>query len=253
MDRIYKVFLLSFFIFSLASSPSLKSAEAIDAQKLLEQGDDNLWSNTKFISGRLIIDNGRKIRTLTQDSWMEGINRSYTHYKSPAREKGTKMLKIKGKLWMYTPRTDRKILIAGHLLRQSLMGSDLSYEDMMEDHKLSKSYTATFDSFASIGTIKCAVLNLTARDKKTTYQTRKVWVNPEDKTVLKEERSAKSGKLLKRILFKDYEIISGRKFPRTMIFKDLLKENTKTTYKFDVIEFDIEIPPSYFSQSILKR
>jgi len=253
MDRVYKLFLLGFFFFSLASSPSLKSAEAIDAQKLLEQVDDNLWSNTKFISGRLIIDNGRKIRTLTQDSWMEGIDRSYTHYKSPAREKGTKMLKIKGKLWMYTPRTDRKILIAGHLLRQSLMGSDLSYEDMMEDHKLSKSYTATFDSLASIGTIKCAVLNLTARDKKTTYQARKVWVNPEDKTVLKEERSAKSGKLLKRILFKDYEIIGTRKFPRTMIFKDLLKENTKTTYKFDVIEFDIEIPPSYFSQSILKR
>ncbi|MBT3368273.1 MAG: outer membrane lipoprotein-sorting protein, partial [Nitrospina sp.] len=32
-----------------------------------------------------------------------------------------------------------------------------------------------------------------------------------------------------------------------------LKENTKTTYKFDVIEFDIEIPTKYFSQSILKR
>ena len=253
MDRTYKVFLLSFFLFSLASSPLLKSAEAIDAQKLLEQVDDNIWSNTKFISGRLIIDNGRKIRTLTQDSWMEGIDRSYTHYKSPAREKGTKMLKVKGKLWMYTPRTDRKILIAGHLLRQSLMGSDLSYEDMMEDHKLSKSYSATFDSFTNINKVRCAILNLTARDKKTTYQTRKVWVNPEDKTVLKEERFAKSGKLLKRILFEDYEIISDRKFPRTMVFKDLLKENTKTTYKFDIIEFDVEIPARYFSQSSLKR
>jgi len=30
MDRIYKVFLLSFFLFSLAPSPSLKSAEAIE-------------------------------------------------------------------------------------------------------------------------------------------------------------------------------------------------------------------------------
>jgi hypothetical protein len=253
MDRIYKIFLLSFFFFSFTSSPLLKSAEAIDPQKLLEQVDDNLWSNTKFISGRLIIDNGRKIRTLTQDSWMEGVTRSYSHYKSPAREKGTKMLKIKGKLWMYTPRTDRKILIAGHLLRQSMMGSDLSYEDMMEDHKLSKSYSATFDTFTNIDDVKCAVLNLSARDKKTTYQTRKVWINPNDKTVLKEERFAKSGKLLKRILFKDYELISGRKFPRTMIFKDLLKKNTKTTYKFDVIKFDINIPPNYFSQSILKR
>ena len=40
MDRTYKVFLLSFFLFSLASSPLLKSSEAIDAQKLLEQVDE---------------------------------------------------------------------------------------------------------------------------------------------------------------------------------------------------------------------
>ena len=245
--------MLSFFLFTLTSSLSLKSTEAIDAQKLLEQVDDNLWSHTKFISGRLIVDNGRKIRTLTQDSWMEGIDRSYTHYKSPAREKGTKMLKVKGKLWMYTPRTDRKILIAGHLLRQSLMGSDLSYEDMMEDHKLSQSYIATFDRLQSIKGTEYTILNLAARDKKTTYQTRKVWINPKDKTILQEERFAKTGKLLKRILFKDYELIDGRIFPRTMIFKDLLKKNTQTSYKFDVIKFDLDIPDHYFSISILKR
>jgi hypothetical protein len=228
-------------------------AEEINAQKLLEQVDDNLWANTKFITGRLIIDNGRKVRTLTQDSWMQGVDRSYSHYKSPAREKGTKMLKIGGKLWMYTPRTDRKILIAGHLLRQSMMGSDLSYEDMMEDHKLSHSYSATLEGFEELSGTQCAVLYLIARDKKTTYQTRKVWVTPNERTVLKEERFAKSGKLLKSILFKDYEKIDHRSFPRTMIFRDMLKENTKTTYKFDVIKFDVEIPKKYFSQSILKR
>lgn len=228
-------------------------AEEINAQKLLEQVDENLWADTKFISGRLIIDNGRKVRTLTQDSWMEGTSRSYSHYKSPAREKGTKMLKIAGKLWMYTPRTDRKILIAGHLLRQSMMGSDLSYEDMMDDHKLSRSYIATLDGFEDFLETRCAVLLLVARDKKTTYQTRKAWIDPEKKIVFKEERFAKSGKLLKRILFKDYEKISNRNFPRTMIFRDMLKEGTRTTYKFDVIKFDVEIPAKYFSQSILKR
>lgn len=229
------------------------NAEEIDAQKMLERVDDNLWANTKFITGRLIIDNGRKIRTLVQDSWMKGVDRSYSHYKSPAREKGTKMLKIGGKLWMYTPRTDRKILIAGHLLRQSMMGSDLSYEDMMEDHKLSRSYSATFEGFEDFSGTRCAVLHLVARDKKTTYQTRKVWISPENNTVLKEERFAKSGKLLKRIVFKDYEEIGSRLFPRTMVFRDMLKENTKTSYKFDLIKFDVEIPAKYFSQSILKR
>ena len=252
MNKIYKITLLSLFFFVFTISPLLNLAEAIDAQKLLKEVDDNLWSNTKFISGRLIIDNGRKVRTLTQDSWMEGVERSYSHYKSPAREKGTKMLKIKGKLWMYTPRTDRKILIAGHLLRQSMMGSDLSYEDMMEDHKLSQSYIATFDRLQSIKGTEYTILNLAARDKKTTYQTRRVWINPKDKTILQEERFAKTGKLLKRILFKDYELIDDRIFPRTMIFKDLLKKNTQTTYKFDVIKFDLDIPDYYFSISILR-
>lgn len=242
------IFLSFFFCFA---DPGI--AEEISAQKLLEQVDENLWANTKFVTGRLIIDNGRKVRTLVQDSWMEGTTRSYSHYKSPAREKGTKMLKIGGKLWMYTPRTDRKILIAGHLLRQSMLGSDLSYEDMMEDHKLSYSYSATFSTQSSEDFAGARILNLVARDKKTTYQTRKAWIDPEKQIVLKEERFAKSGKLLKRILFEDYEKIGTRLFPRTMVFRDMLKENTKTTYKFDVIEFDIEIPAKYFSQSILKR
>ena len=32
--------------------------------------------------------------------------------------------------------------LSGHLLRQSVMGSDLSYEDMMEERKLSEVYSA---------------------------------------------------------------------------------------------------------------
>ena len=98
MGIIYKIVIFIFLFFCLTSNPALiLAAEIIDAQKLIKQVDDNLWSNTKFISGRLIIDNGRKERTLTQDSWMEGIERSYTEYKSPAREKGTKMLKTRKK------------------------------------------------------------------------------------------------------------------------------------------------------------
>ncbi len=228
-------------------------AKELDPQKILEAVDDNLWSNTKHIEGRLMIDNGRKERVLTWENWMEGTDRAYTLYKSPAREKGTKMLKIQSKLWMYTPRTDRKLLIAGHLLRQSMMGSDLSYEDMTEDKKLSAAYKATFVAKEELQKTECCVLLLTAHDKTTTYQTRKVWVDVEKMIVFKQELYAKGGKLLKEIEYFDYRLLGKRLFPRKMIFRDLLKENTKTTYIFDAIEFDVDIPDKYFSQSILKR
>lgn len=245
----------SIFVFIFLGSFLVSSAFSteLDPQKILEQVDDNLWSNTKYIEGRLIIDNGRKERVLTWEHWMEGVDRAYSHYKSPPREKGTKMLKIVDKLWMYTPRTDRKLLIAGHLMRQSMMGSDLSYEDMMEDKKLSAAYKATFVKNEDLRGTECCVLHLLAHDKTTTYQVRKLWVDVERKIVFKQELYAKGGKLLKDIEYLDYRPLGERLFPRQMIFRDLLKENTKTTYMFDEIEFDIKIPKKYFSQGILKR
>ena len=223
------------------------------AQRLLVEVDKNIWASTKYIDGRLIIDNGRRVRTLSMESWMEGVTKSYSYYKAPARERGTKMLKRDRKLWMYTPHTDRKILIAGHLLRQSMMGSDLSYEDMMEDEKISDAYVGTIDGEEEMEGVKTLAMTLKAKRKTKTYQTLKIWVDPVKGIVLKEEAYAKSGKLLKLIHFKEYRKIGSRLFPRKMIFRDMLKENTKTTYMFDKIQFDIEIPSKYFSQRILKR
>jgi outer membrane lipoprotein-sorting protein len=228
-------------------------AEEVDPNVLLKQVDDNLWSNTKIITGRLIIDNGRRERVLVWENWMQGVERSFSHYLSPPREKGTKMLKVKGKLWLYTPRTDRKILIAGHLMRQSMMGSDLSYEDMMEDKKLSRAYEAQLEGCAETEESPCVVLYLLAHDKSTAYRSRRLWVDPLKKIVWKENMYAKSGKLLKTVEFLDYEMIGKRLFPKKMIFRDKLKNNTKTTYMFDSIEFDVEIPPETFSQRQLKR
>ncbi len=225
----------------------------IDPQVLLKEIDDNLWSNTKHIEGKLIVDNGRRVRTMEVETWMEGVIKSYSYYKSPARERGTKMLKLDRKLWMYTPQTDRKILIAGHLLRQSMMGSDLSYEDMLEDKKLSVTYSAKVSGIEDLEGIQSLILDLTALEPNYTYQSRRVWTDPKKKIVLREERFAKSGKLLKKIEFKDYFPIEGRLFPRQMIFRDMLKENTQTIYQFDEIHFDVTIPKKYFSKRVLKR
>ena len=212
------------FIVTLISVP-LAHAVEIDPQILLEAVVDNLWSDTKYIEGRLIINNGRLERTLEMVSWIEGVERSYSFYKSPPRERGTKMLKIGSKLWMYTPRTDRKILIAGHMLRQSMMGSDLSYEDMMEDKKLSRTYKAELGGIESYRGVSCGILRLQAHDKATTYQKRKLWVDPKRKVVLRQELYAKSGMLIKDVEFSGYRSVDKRLFPEKVVFRDLLKNN----------------------------
>ena len=96
-------------------------------------------------SWEMTIHGRRGSRTMKAKSWIQGVDQAFTEYLDPPRDAGTKMLKLGGQLWTFSPSTDRTIQIAGHMLRQSVMGSDMSYEDLMEDPKLQNLYEAKVD------------------------------------------------------------------------------------------------------------
>src|SRR5690625_5574229 len=106
-------------------------------------------------------------------------------------------------MWLYSPSTDRTIMISGHMLRQSVMGSDLSYEDMMEDRKLTDIYSASLIGEETLEGRECYVLELTAKVEDVAYESQKLWVDAERFVPLKQELYAKSGQLLKRITLSD--------------------------------------------------
>jgi outer membrane lipoprotein-sorting protein len=186
-------------------------------------------------------------------TWTSGEKKSYTEYLFPARDQGTKMLKLEDQLWIYSPSTDRIIQIAGHMLRQSVMGSDLSYEDMMQDSKLTNHYNAEITGDEKIGDRKCWILTLTAFDAEMAYQVRKLWVDQERNIPLREELYAKSGSLLKRTEMSEVVKINGRWFPKKIVFKDVLKEGEGTEFIIGEIQFNATIPDYVFSKGNLKK
>lgn len=114
----------------------------LSGEEILRRVDENITAGNKVMTARMIIHLRRASRTVEFKSYVQGTEKAFTEYLAPPRERGTKMLKLGNQLWMYSPWTERTILISGHMLRQSVMGSDLSYEDMMEDPRLLNSYTA---------------------------------------------------------------------------------------------------------------
>ncbi len=145
--------------------------------EILKKVDENMFSENKIVVSRMIIHGRRDIRTVESKSWQRGTSESYTEFLAPAREKGTKMLKLKDMLWDYSPSTDRTIMISGSLLRQSVMGSDLSYEDMMEDPHLPNIYSAKVVSEDTLVGRDCWILDLTAKKEDIAYHHRRVWVD----------------------------------------------------------------------------
>jgi outer membrane lipoprotein-sorting protein len=237
----------------LGSFTVFGSGETPDADKILKKVDDNLISKTQITQSQMVIHGRRKSRTITSKGYARGYEQSFTEYLSPEREKGTKMMKLEDRLWIYSPDTDRTIQLSGHMLRQSVMGSDLSYEDMMEERKLTEMYNAKIVGEEEIAGRKTWVLELTAKVENVAYESRKTWVDQERFVPLREELFAKSGQLLKRVTLSDVKKIEGRWYPTKMNYKDVLKDGEGTDFIINEIKFDVEIPEYIFSKASLRK
>jgi outer membrane lipoprotein-sorting protein len=231
---------------------SMLNAQYPSGQEIMDRIDENMHSENRIITSKMVIHGPRTSRTIESKSWSVGDTKAYTEYLSPPREQGTKMLKLEDALWIYSPSTDRTIQISGHMLRQSVMGSDLSYEDMMDDTKMSEAYDAAVIGEETYQDRPCWVVELNAKTPDVSYQIRKTWVDRERYVPLKEELYAKSGTLLKRTELFDFKRIDNRWFPDRMVFKDMLKKGDGTEFIIESIEFDTDIPEYLFTKASLR-
>jgi len=242
-----------FLVIMLLISVNLLIGQVMTGDQILQKIDDNMYSDKTISTSTMTIHGRRNSKTMKLKSWTNGETKSFSQYLYPPKDAGTKMLKLDDNLWLYNPDSDRTIQISGHLLRQPVMGSDLSYEDMMEDNELSNLYSAEIVAEEIFQKRECWVLHLTAKVTEIAYQTRKVWVDKERFLALKEERFSKSGKLLKTTIIQEVFKVEDRWYPKKMTFKDVLKSGEGTEYIIDSIEFDADIPESVFSKASLRK
>ena len=228
-------------------------AQYPDGKEIITKIDQNLSSENRIFSSSMIIHGRRSTHTVKLKTWTAGEKKSFTEYLYPAREQGTKMLKLEDQLWIYSPSADRIIQIAGHMLRQSVMGSDLSYEDLMEDNKLTDQYDAKVIGTEEIDEHNCWIVELTAFVSEIAYYRQKLWVDQERNIPLREEMFAKSGTLLKRTELSDIQRINGRWYPKRIVFKDMLKEGMGTEFIIEDIQFNVPIPDYIFTKASLKK
>jgi outer membrane lipoprotein-sorting protein len=232
----------------------LGQSNDMSVQDIIRAMDENLNAKSRVLTSKMVVHGRRTSRTIESKNWVIGIDLAFTEYLSPPREKGTKMLKLGDKLWTYSPQTDRVIQISGHMLRQSVMGSDMSYNDMMEDRPMEELYNATLEGSVMIDDRDHWIILLESKVKGLSYPKRRAWIDKEYLLPMKEELYAKSGKLLKTSTMDGIKKVQRRWFPSRFIYKDELKRNSKgTEWIIDEIAFDIDIPESRFSKALLRK
>jgi outer membrane lipoprotein-sorting protein len=233
----------------LALGPGLGAQDAASIVRRLDANEvyATIQSDAQFViqyGGKRIVKSFTMVARGDRDSFVEFTN---------PEDAGTKMLKKDGRLFLYSPDSEEVIPITGHLLKESLMGSDLSYEDTVANDTLESLYDARLLEQGSYAGQPVWVLELTGKKKTISYPKLRLWVQQGSYVPLKTERYALSGALLKEELVLETREIGGRLFPVKIEVRDLLRRDSRTVFTFSNTKLDLPVADSLFSLRNLQR
>jgi outer membrane lipoprotein-sorting protein len=231
---------------------SFVSAQTPSAEELLRRVDDNEIYSTIEYEGEMIIEYQNRRYVKVMKAWARENNDSFIEFLNP-EDRGTRYLKRGGRLYVYSPDTEEVMLISGHMLKESMMGSDMSYEDTIENEKLSARYNPVLAGSGDWQGRDCWILDLTAKKQTESYPRQKLWIDKENGDCLHYELFALSGAKLKEYNLNRVEIFDGRRYPVETEIRDLLRRNSKTTFVMKSVILDRPIPDSVFSTRNLER
>jgi outer membrane lipoprotein-sorting protein len=234
----------------------LTFSQTPSAVELLRQIDNNEIYSTIEYDGEIIIEYQGRRYVKVMKAWARGNSDSFIEFTNP-EDRGTKYLKRGGRLYVYSPDTEGVMLISGHMLKESMMGSDMSYEDTINNDTLSSRYNPVLSGSENWngpgGSRDAWVLELAAKTRTESYPRRKLWIDKETGDLLHYELYALSGAKLKEYTLLKVDVIGGRRFPVEGEMRDLLRRDSKTTFVMKNVVLDKPIADSVFSQRNLER
>jgi len=231
---------------------TLFAAKTPTAQELLARVDKNEIFTTIQYEAEMIIEHNNRRFVKTMNAWARENSDSFIEFTNP-EDAGTRYLRRGGRLFVYSPDNEGVMLISGHMLRESMMGSDMSYEDAINNEPLSERYTAEIVGSQTLQDKDTWILELKAKRRTESYPKRRLFIDKENGDLLRSELFALSGAMLKEQNLIRVELIGGRRFPVEVEVRDLLRRNSRTIFIMRNVVLDKPIPDAVFSMRNLER
>lgn len=233
-------------------APAATSLPALSGEVILAKIDENATFGTISYRGTMEIQQQSKKMLKEFSALAEGDKKAFVEFTNP-EDRGIRYLKIDKDLWMYFPDEQETVKISGHLLKEGMMGSDVSYEDALESGNLLSKYSVAVLGTEILDGRPCYVLELSATEKTAPYDKQKLWVDGERFIVLKSQMLSKSGKLIKESQALKVAQYGKRWFVTELRMEDKLKKGGGTTFRMTDLKFDVSLPSDQFSLRRLSR
>ncbi|MBN2439711.1 MAG: outer membrane lipoprotein-sorting protein [Spirochaetales bacterium] len=225
---------------------------AITANEIIQKIEEN--ENLSSISeGRFEISDNLGTRVTTFKSYEAKNGDLMLEFTNP-EDAGQKILRLENEIYLYFPDAEEIIHLQGDALKDRVMGSDFSYEDLRGGESILDKYSAELDGTETVDGQECYKVILTGKPgaKDIIYPQQILWVDKALFAYRKGELYSYSNKegsytLIKNMVVKEIRTISGKSIPFHMIMTDTMKTNSKTVFKLKSMQIDIKIDPAIFS------
>jgi outer membrane lipoprotein-sorting protein len=222
------------------------SVSAITAEEIVANVERNEINEEERIEGSMIISDRFGSRVKTFVSYAAGADKMLLEFTNP-EEKGQKILRLEDEIYLYFPEAEEVIHLQGSALKESVMGSDFSYEDMTGEGDLLDQYQVTLLGEETIDGRRHYHLELEAKKRGLAYPKQEAWVDAEYWVMTRANSYSLSGRLLKEMELGDIREVGGKYVPHYIIMRDAMKKNSSTEMRIEAIDLQADLPRNIFS------
>jgi outer membrane lipoprotein-sorting protein len=219
---------------------------ALSGEEIIERMEANQVHDSAESTGSFAITDRFGTRAKTYKAFSLGEDRMLLEFTNP-EEAGQKILRIDDEIYLYFPEAEEIIHLQGAALKDSVMGSDFSYEDLTGGKGLLDDYTVELQGNDPVEDHDCYRLVLHAKRKDVVYPKQTLWVDSKLFVYRRVILYSLKGKELKEMQIKEIREVAGKIVPVHMEMRDMMKKSSKTEFKTDSLEIGIPIDPGFFS------
>lgn len=233
---------------------SFTHMDAQTADDIIQKADEKYRGKSAYTEMTIQTVRPKWSKEMKMKGWSKGSDYSVSLVLSPAKEKGVVFLMREKEVWNYIPSLNRSIKFPPSMMMQNWMGTDLTNDDLVKQSSMIDDYDKQILGSELREGLDCWKIELIPHeDVAVVWGKIIIWVEKNDYMQLQTDFYDEDGFLVNQMIASDIQNFDGKRLPSTLKVVPADKENQYTLIHYDVWNFDVTIPDTYFTTNYMKR
>ena len=226
---------------------------ALDARTIVKDAMDNWRGQSSYSEITMTIHRSDWERSMSMKAWTQGDKKSLVRVTAPIKDAGNATLIDDDNMWSYSPKINRVIKIPSSMMSQGWMGSDFSNKDISRSTEILDQYEHTLSGQQSVDNHTVYEITSIPHEDAPVVWGKEVLKIRDDYVVLEQQYWDQDGKLVKKMVSSDIQIMDGRPVAKIVRMSKVDTPEEWTQISNDKVQFNVSIPDSTFTQSNLRN